>query len=308
MKQDIYTQVTNRIIEALERGVAPWVCPWSSKGGGFPVNAATGHQYQGINILLLWIAAMEHGFSTDRWLTYRQALNAGGHVRKGEQGHLAVLYKPMSRPEVDQNGQPVLDEETGQQVEVHYAVIRSFVLFNVDQCEGLSEEVRGLSPENDWHFDPVTAADEVIWNSGAVIRHGGNRAFYRPSADVIQMPEQSAFFGSEHYYATLLHELAHWTGHASRLNREGIVQPPGYNKQDYAFEELVAELGAAFLCTQLGIQGDLRHEGYIESWLKVLRGDKKAIFKASGQARQASEFLLASPAKQLEKLEQQEVA
>ncbi|MCC3750842.1 MAG: ssDNA-binding domain-containing protein [Halorhodospira halophila] len=295
-KRDLYQEVTDKIINALEEGVVPWVQPWDDKtaaiASGFPVNALNDHPYRGTNTLILWAEQAIRGYSTSRWLTFKQAKEAGGHVRKGEKGTLATFFKRIPVQKKDRAGNPVYDEEGNPETKI-VPFIRGFTLFNLDQVEGLDERY--------WHpgtvsqeLDSVEAADAIVEASGADIVFRGTRAAYTPELDRIQMPPQESFGTSEGFYATLLHELSHWTGHSDRLARPSVIRPASFGSEDYAFEELVAELSCAYLCAEIGMQGDLRHEGYIASWLKALRGDKTFIFRASSEAKDAAAYLSSS--------------
>ncbi|QFG29343.1 DUF1738 domain-containing protein [Pseudomonas umsongensis] len=297
--RDIYQDVTDKIVTALGQGVAPWIKPWRSTGSAsadhqpYPINAITRRAYSGVNLPLLWAEARLQGFTQDRWLTFNQAKKAGGHIRKGEHSTLAVLYKPMEREEQTESGQPVLDEN-GQPKLVHFGILRTHFLFNIEQTEGLEAfNATLIETEPSEPFQANSAAENLLLRSGAKIVHQpADQAFYHPLRDFIQLPIKAQFHDESGYYATALHELSHWTGHASRLQREGVIAPNRFGTPGYAFEELVAEMGAAFLCAHCGIQGELRHEGYIDSWLSLLKTDKRAIFRASGQARTASEYAL----------------
>ncbi len=297
--RDIYQDVTDKIVTALDQGVVPWIKPWTSTNSShngrhqpYPINAITRRPYSGINLPLLWAEARLQGFSQDRWLTFNQAKKARGHIRKGEHSTLAVLYKPVEREEQTESGQPVLDEN-GQPKVAHFGILKTNFLFNIEQTEGLeafNETLLETEPSDPFHAN--TFAENLLLSSGARIVHRpADEAFYHPIKDLIQLPTKAQFHDEGGYYATALHELSHWSGHASRLQREGVVSPSPFGKPGYAFEELVAEMGAAFLCAHCGIQGELRHEGYIESWLSLLKADKRAIFRASGHARCASEYL-----------------
>jgi antirestriction protein ArdC len=294
---DIYLDVTQKIVTALDQGVIPWIKPWSPAHHGalqpFPVNAVTGRAYSGINIPLLWAEARLKGYTQDRWLTFNQARKAGGHIRKDEHATLAVLYKPMSREQQDDTGQPLLDEQ-GNAKQVQFAILRTHCLFNIEQTEGVENlDVEVIVPDEGAPFANHDLAEQLLIDSGARIDHRpGDEAFYQTIADRIQLPTKPQFNTEGDYYATALHELTHWTGHHLRLKREGIIGQHRFGTSEYAFEELVAEMGAAFLCALTGIQGELRHEGYIASWLKLLKDDKRAIFRASGHARDAADFLL----------------
>lgn len=295
---DIYLDVTNKIVSALSQGVIPWIKPWTttslSADSSFPINAITRRPYAGINIPLLWAEARLRGFRQDRWLTFNQARKAGGHVRKGEQSTLAVLYKPMSKEAHDEDGQRVRDEQ-GNIKMVQFALLRTHCLFNIEQTEDLpAEEQIHDECDDQPAFIDHAPAEQLLVASGARIEHRyGDQAFYQPVRDLIQLPTKAQFEDVGSYYATALHELTHWSGHLSRLNRNGITGGHAFGSAEYAFEELVAEMGAAFLCALTGTQGELRHEEYLASWLKILKEDKRAIFRASGQAREASEYLLA---------------
>ncbi len=282
---DLYTTVTNEIIAALEAGTPPWLCPWHGAGvDARPANATTGRLYRGINVLLLNLQAMAHGYSASRWLTFQQALSVGASVRKGEHGTQVVFFKLH---EFESGAQP--DSSTADRRVV--PLLRAFTVFNVDQVDGVPDHL-GPAPLEPGSWDPIEAADHILEQSGALFRHGGSKAFYAPDADLIQMPPQSAFGNAGDYYSTALHELTHWTGHASRCNR-----PLGrrHGIDAYAFEELVAEMGSAFLTDYCGITGRLQHASYIASWLDALRNDKRLIFTASSQAQKAADFLLPQP-------------
>ena len=279
MKESIYTRVTQEIVADLERGVAPWVKPWSGTASPLPHNAATGHCYRGINHLLLGIRCCAQGFASNGWITYRQAMKLGGNVRRGERGTSVVYYQPID-PKAD-------DESSVSFGSTPRALLRVFTVFNLDQVEGLEALVPGVSGDIPW--EPYEAADDVIERSGADIRHQGGAAFYAPATDRIVLPVRSAFATADGYYATALHELSHWTGHASRLNRQMSGR---FGSEDYAFEELVAEISSAFLCGHCAIQGQLQHSSYIASWIKALNEDHRAIFRAASQAQHAADYLL----------------
>ncbi|HTN32173.1 MAG TPA: zincin-like metallopeptidase domain-containing protein [Pseudomonas sp.] len=291
---DIYQEVTHRIVEALQQKVVPWIKPWHPGrpvSSPFPSNAVTGRAYRGVNILLLWTEARLQGYSQDRWLTYLQAKEAGGHVRKGESSTLTVFYSYKEREVRDQSGDILRDAEGLPRLE-RIPVLRRNFLFNIEQTEGVEASPEEIAAPGEG-LSPHAEAEDLMRRSGACIIHRSeNKAFYSPAQDYIQLPCVQQFSSTGGYYATALHELIHWSGHARRLNRAGIVLPTPFGSPEYAFEELIAEIGAAYLCALTGIQGELRHEGYIESWLKVLQSNKQAIFRASGYARDASEYLL----------------
>lgn len=242
---DLYQKVTDEIIAALEKGVIPWVRPWREGEPVVPMNALSGRLYHGINIPLLWNSAERQGYESDRWLTFTQIRNAGGNIRKGERSTLAVFYLPQQREVVDSNGSTVLDADGNPKV-TSYAVVREFRLFNIQQCEGLPE---AFSQPVVMVDDPIAAAEQVARQSAVTITHRRqNRAYYSPGRDCIIMPHPEQFASREDYYGTLLHELTHATGHASRLNRNGITAGNHtFGDPTYSFEELIAEMGSAFL-------------------------------------------------------------
>ncbi len=289
-KKNIYQVVTDQIIAALEQGTVPWVKPWRPGEPMVPINAYSGRPYNGINIPLLWNSAERRGFEFDRWLTYRQTTEVGGYIRKGENATIAVLYCPIEKDDMDQNGTPLLDKDGAPKVK-HFAFLKELNLFNIEQCAGLPEKFSALLPQTEISLE---TANEIIRQSGVRILHRSqDLAFYSASRDLITMPHPNQFVSKEDYYCTLLHELTHATGHRSRLRRAGIITTIGtFGDPAFAFEELVAEMGSAFLCAQLGIKGKLQHESYIASWLKVLRKDNRAIIRASGLARKACAYLL----------------
>lgn len=283
-KTDIRQQVTNRIVGIMERGVQEWRKTWQAAAAqGLPMNGATGVAYRGINILTLWMEAQARGFGSNRWMTYRQASMCGGQVRRGERGTQIVFYQMMERD---------VQQENGEEEARRFPVLKTFTVFNVMQIDGLpehlSDRISDLSPDP---FSPDELAEQIITATGATIQHGGNRAAYSPTLDRIVMPEPESFEMSENYYATCLHELAHWTGHESRLNRDLSGR---FGDDAYAAEELTAELTAAFCAGSLGfvdatVEG---HASYLDSWLRVLKADKSAIFTAAAAAQAAHDFLM----------------
>lgn len=282
----LYDEVTERIVSELEAGRLPWVQPWGGSGGsgpGLPRNALTARNYSGVNVLILWGAVIEHGWPSQSWLTFRQAQEAGGCVRKGEHG-VTVVYADRFTPEAEKE-RASRDGDEAKPV----AFLKRFTVFNVAQCEGLGAGLASdPAPLPEREIVPV--AEEVIAASGVDFRIGGTRAFYVPSHDFVQVPPQPAFFEQVNYYRTCLHELTHATGHAKRLGRD---LTNGFGSKDYAREELIAEMGSAFLCAALGIMPTVRHADYIGSWLEVLREDNRAIFRAAGAATKAADWLLA---------------
>jgi antirestriction protein ArdC len=273
---DITQQVTDRIIAELEAGAAPWVKPWRADSSA-DKSIVTGKAYQGVNRLLLGMSSMAQGFSSPYWATFKQWSDRGASIRKGSKGTQIIFYSPISRT--------IKDQVTGEEEDVSYAVLKSFYVFNSEQVDGAEVPAPAAAPDQ---FQIDAAAEAFIVGTGARISHGGDAAFYAPGPDRIQLPHKTAFQDPASYYATAFHELAHWTGHDSRLDRKlsGKFASPSY-----AFEELVAELSAAFLCQDHGISSELRHAGYIGSWLKACREDKRAIFRAAALAQKASDFL-----------------
>lgn len=285
MKQDIYEKVTSKIIADLEKGELTWIKPWSGGNMDGKIIRPLRHNgvpYSGINILMLWAAAVEAGFSSPFWMTYRQAQELGGHVRKGEKSSLVVYANTITRTE---------EGKDGTEEERTIPFMKGYTVFNAAQIEGLPERY-AVMPEA--AIDPqqrIAHADAFFAATGADIRHGGNSAHYSGGTDHVQMPLFEAFRSPEAYYATLAHELTHWTKHPKRLDRD--FGRKRWGDEGYAREELVAELGAAFLCADLALTPEpgADHAAYIQSWLKVLKEDKRAIFSAASHAQRAADYL-----------------
>jgi antirestriction protein ArdC len=280
----LYAEVTGRIVAELEEGRVPWVQPWGRSPCplGLPRNAVSGRRYSGINILILWDAAIGAGFPSQDWLTYRQALELGGHVRKGARGTM-VVYADRFVPRAErERSEGEGDEPAG------VPFLKRFTVFNAAQCEGLPERVGGAVPvvPDD---AVVPEADALIEAIGADIRIGGDRAFYVPSLDFLQVPPRSSFFASINWYRTCFHELGHWTGHPTRLDRDFSGT---YGSVAYGREELVAEMASAFVCASLGIVPTVRHADYLGAWLALLREDARAIFRAASHASRAADLIL----------------
>lgn len=284
--KDIYQSVTNQIIAALEAGTPPWVCPWQAGAGDLaPANLASGRPYRGINVLLLNLRAMGCGYRINRWMTFRQARELGACVRKGEHGTPIVFFK--MHEVADRNAAVATPTKRGEDRKV-IPLLRSFTVFNAAQLDDLPDALQPALPAApDWNACEV--AELILTASQAQIRHGGARAFYVPALDVIQLPERNAFANATAYYGTALHELTHWTGHPERCNR---VLSSRAHIEAYAFEELVAEMGSAFLGNYCGLPGQLQHASYIDSWLQALRSDKRLIFTAASQAQKAADYLM----------------
>jgi antirestriction protein ArdC len=280
---DLYAETTGRIVAALERGVAPWVRPWSTGVDTLPMNAQTGRAYRGINVVLLAMESQRQGYALDRWLTYRQAAELGGQVRCGEQGSTVVFWR-LKKLDVTVDSYPhPREDEISERV---IPLLRAYTVFNVAQVDGLPSKVHAAAKIA---WEPEARAEELLLMSGAAIHHGGPVACYRPAADDIQLPPRGRFPTAASYYGTALHELTHWTSHPSRCKRELGKR---FGSDSYAAEELIAEMGAAFLCAHCRIDGELQHPAYLDHWLKVLRTDKRAIFVAATKAQQAADYVL----------------
>jgi antirestriction protein ArdC len=272
MENKVYQQVTERIIAELERGAAPWIKPWKA-GSQEDQNIISKKPYNGINRLILGMS----GYAMPYWASFKQWQELGASVKKGEKGTMIVFYSPIKKD--------VVNPENGDLEQSIYHCLKSYYVFNAAQVEGIDfEQPAPVLPD----FNPVPALEDRIIKTGANIKHDGSQAFYRPSTDSITMPAKSTFISEEHYYATVLHEITHWSGAAHRLDR---TKGKRFADAAYSFEELVAELGAAFLCQDYGIQGDLRHADYIGSWLKCLKDDNKAIFNAAALAQKAADYI-----------------
>jgi antirestriction protein ArdC len=275
--RDIYTEVTHRIITALEAGTPPWICPWTDHTA-LPSNLATGKPYRGINVLMLSIEAQLSCYSDSRWVTLRQANELGAKVRKGEHGAQVIFFKMKEIGEV---------AEAPEEPKRVVPMLRTYTVFNASQVEFLPERFELRPSPAAWQ--PIGEAEQLIHDTGAVIHHGGNRAFYRPTDDIIQLPPPAWFPDTSDYYAVALHELTHWTGHPRRLDR---VLGRRHGIEAYAYEELVAEMGAAFLCAHCGLAARMEHASYIDNWLDALRRDKRLIFTAAGAAQKAADYVL----------------
>jgi antirestriction protein ArdC len=284
-RQDLYARVTSQIVQDLERGVRTWTKPWSVRHAAGPVGRPLRYnleRYCGINVVLLWSAAVEHGYSAPIWMTFRQALELGAHVRKGETGQMVVYANRFTRTET---------ADDGHEVERQIPFLKAYTVFNVEQIEGLPERFAGrIGPQLD-AGQRIVNADQFFTAAGAEVRHGGDQAYYATEPDHVQMPAFESFVDPESYYATLAHEMTHWTRHPIRLDRD--LGRKRWGDEGYAKEELVAELGAAFLCADLGLELQPRedHASYIASWLQVLQHDTRFIFSAAAHAQRAVDFL-----------------
>lgn len=285
-RASLYDEITEKIIDELEAGRVPWVQPWGTAAAKAPLamprNAATGRHYSGINVLILWGAVIQHSFSGQSWLTFRQAISLGGNVRKGERG-TTVVYADRFVPDDEKRRA----RETGDEAAA-IPFLKRFTVFNTAQCENLSENVAVVPPPPPpGLIEPRVEA--LIRATGIDFRIGGDRAFYVPAHDYVQVPPPQAYFEPINWHRTALHELGHATGHASRLGRDFSGS---FGSKKYAFEELIAEINAAFCCASLGIAPTVRHADYIGSWLEVLHEDNRAIVRAASQASKAADWLL----------------
>ena len=285
-RASLYDEITDRIIAELEAGRVPWVQPWGTAAAraplAMPKNATTGRAYSGVNVLILWGAVIEHGFPGQSWCTFRQALSLGGNVRKGERG-TTVVYADRFIPDDEKKRA----RETGEEAQA-IPFLKRFTVFNTAQCEGRPNDVAVTTPP------PLPGlieprVESLIEATGIDFRIGGNRAFYVPTHDYVMVPPPQAFFEPINWHRTALHECSHAVGHPTRLNRD---LSGAFGTKKYAFEELVAEISAAFCCASLGIVPTVRHADYVGSWLEVLREDHRAIVRAASQASKAADYIL----------------
>ncbi|TCQ03580.1 antirestriction protein ArdC [Rhizobium sp. PP-F2F-G36] len=286
-RSDIYTRITDRIVAALEQGVRPWMKPWSVANTQGRITRPLRHNglpYSGMNVLLLWSEGIARGFSPPMWMTFKQALELGAAVRKGETGSTVVFASRFIKSESD--GQ-------GNEVDREIPFLKAYSVFNIEQIDGLPDRyyeqpLAVLDP-----VERIDQADRFFRNTGALIRHGGSQAYYSPVTDHIQMPPLETFRDAAGYVATLSHEATHWTAHPARVGRD--LSRYAKDMSERAREELIAELGSCFLCADLGIVPELEprpdHASYLQSWLRVLSDDRRAIFQAAAHAQRAVSFL-----------------
>jgi antirestriction protein ArdC len=283
-RTNFYDDITNKIITELEKGRFPWVQPWGTPSAkaqlAMPKNASTNRAYSGINVLILWGEVIEKAYTGQSWLTFRQALALGGHVRRGERG-TTVVYADRFVPD-DARRRAA---QTGGEART-IPFLKRFTVFNMDQIDDLPDDLATVAPPPGT-IEPRVEA--LIKATGIDFRIGGNRAYYMPSQDYVQVPPPPAFFEPINWHRTALHELGHASGHRSRLNRD---LSGSFGSRKYAFEELVAEMNAAFCCASLGITPTVRHADYLASWLEVLREDNRAIVRAASLASKAADYLL----------------
>ncbi len=280
MSRNLHQEITARVLAALKAGTCPWRQPWSSNSTGssaMPRNALTGRAYSGVNVPLLWLTAQTNGWTQQLWLTFKQALDMGANVRKGEKGTTICFVSTMEK------------EENGETIRIPF--LKAFSVFNVAQCEKLPEKFAEAPPaaiHNDARDD---LADSFVAATGVDLRHGEARAYYRPAGDFVMMPRFESFINGDAYYSTLFHELTHWTGGAARLSREFGKR---FGDRAYSVEELTAEMGAAFICAEFGFDNDGQQEqsaAYISHWIKALESDERVFVAACASASRAVEFM-----------------
>lgn len=285
-RTDVYNRITDKIVAALQNGVRPWAQPWNADHLATRIARplrSTGEPYRGINVVSLWMEASEWGYASPTWITFRQALALGAHVRKGERGTLVVYANTFNRTE---------EAETGEEIEHTIPYLKGYTVFNTEQIEDLPDtfdakpETPATTP-----LDRIAQADAFLDATGATVVHGGTIASYNVANDIIRMPPLDTFRDAPSYYAVRAHETIHWTRHKSRLDRS--FGRERWGDAGYAREELVAELGSAFIAADLGLTPELRddHASYIASWIKVLQNDSRAVFQAAAHAQRAADFL-----------------
>jgi antirestriction protein ArdC len=279
---DLYSEITRQIIEMLEKGVVPWRSPILGLGkAGYPKNLNTGKPYRGVNVFLLAITAFAKGYSSSYWLTFKQAKERGGNVRRDEKASMVVFWKQLE----------VEDKQTGEKKLV--PMLRYYHVFNAEQCDGI--EVPDAVPFTPTTFQAIEAADAIVkgYTDGPVIEHGGTQAFYRPSADTVYIPDPLRFTTTEEYFSTIYHEFSHSTGTRSRLNRGLDTDPKPFGSADYGREELIAEMSAAFLCGAAGIKPAVieNQAAYISGWLGQIKADKKLVVWAAGAGQRAADWI-----------------
>lgn len=281
-KVDIYSEITNQIVEAIEAGADNYQMPWHVNGSDsvLPVNASTHRPYRGVNIMMLWAVAGKKEYATSLWATYQQWRELGAQVRKGEKSTSVVFWKFLDEEDEREAS------EANQRSHHNGVMARAYHVFNAAQVDGYDMPALPRLPET----ERIERAEQFFNSIKADIREGGSRAFYAPADDYIQMPPFAVFKKAEFRYSVLAHEVTHWSGATTRLNRN---LAPRFQKEAYAAEELIAELGSAFVCAELELETEPRrdHAPYIQSWLKVLRNDRRAIFTAATQAQQAVDWL-----------------
>jgi antirestriction protein ArdC len=279
--RDYRAEVTADIIKMLEEGTAPWQKPWDAgEAGRIPFNPTTSKPYRGGNVLALMIAGMRKGYTDPRWCTYKQAAEKGWQIRKGEKATQIEFWEAKSGSTEDD-----ADENEKRPKLVH----RVYSVFNAQQIDGIPPIV--IKPREPWEV--CESGERIMANSGAEIRYGGDRAYYRKDSDHIQLPPREAFADPQGFYGTGIHELIHWTGAEKRLNRPTLIGSKSFGDESYAKEELRAEIGSMMLAAEQGIPFDpSQHAAYVQSWIKALKNDKNEIFKAAADASKACDYLL----------------
>lgn len=283
MSRNLYQEVTQRILTQLQNGTVPWVKPWSATAGNnIPCNAVSNRPYSGVNVLLLW-NVIDAGYATPRFLTFKQALEAGGNVRKGEHGFKVVFVKQLI---VRDKNAAANDQDATRTI----PMLREYTVFNVAQCENLPDRIVNgpTTPKIRNKDERDQEADSFVDATSATILHGHGQAMFIPSKDIVCMPNFSDFHSADSYYCTMFHELSHWTGHKTRLDRDLKNR---FGTQSYAAEELVAELSAAFLCAEFSIDNETQSAAYIANWIQLLKNDPRAFFTAASAAQKAADFL-----------------
>ena len=285
VKQDVYTRITDKIVADLEQGVRTWMKPWNAGNTTGRITRPLRHNglpYSGINILILWARAIEQGFASAMWMTFQQAVELKGHVRRGEKGSWIVYANTITKSEAN---------DAGEEIEREIPFLKSYTVFNAEQIDGLPDRYYSRPEPTLTPVERIARAEEFFAATGADIRSGGGRAFYAAEPDYIQVPPIESFRDAESFYATLAHEAAHWTKHPSRLDRD--FGRKAWGDAGYAKEELVAELTSAFLCADLELTPEVRddHAAYLATWLTALQNDKRLIFSAAAHAQRAANFL-----------------
>lgn len=306
MANKVYDIVTERILELLDKGIVPWNRPWSYKNGNGPTsmrnqythyNLVTKKPYRGINPWILSATAEERGYQSHYWLSFKQTKDEGGSVKAGEKSTLVVFWKFMVRDAIDAEGKVIVDEN-GIAKKKTVPMLRYYLVFNVEQCEGIkipeeAEKVEPIIPDQS-DTTPIEACEHImsLYKSCPVIHHGSNRAYYSPMSDTITIPDKDQFKDMAHYYSVLFHESAHSTGHESRLRRSNFLS--FFGSENYGKEELVAEMTAAFLCATAGIENTTieTNASYIASWKKTIKADTKMVVIAAAQAQKAADFMM----------------
>jgi antirestriction protein ArdC len=301
MATSIYEDVTAKIVAQLEMGVAPWRRPWAGGSTQMPRNAVSNRPYSGVNVWLLWLASEANGWSSGRWATYRAWNRLGGHVSRGQKGTKVTYWNVSDKKTAD----PDTDHK---QPEKRF-FLRTYTVFALEQCNGESLE-QFSTPPSTKQFVDFEPAEKAIAATGAEIQHGGERAFYAPTSDFIKLPAKASFTTEADYYSTALHELTHWTGHQARLNR--LDKLARFGDDTYAVEELVAEMGAAYLTAAVEVPNTsaaANSASYLADWLRVLRADSRAIFTAATAAQKAADYVLAFSRKshEMEEVEEREL-